>query len=401
MMPLRKSFAVSLGAFASIGMVGVFHTVLGTALAEMRPFFGMGLVQAGLFGSAYWAGFTLAVLAAGALSDRYPRSSVLTGSCMLTAFGGLTLGLNSVFWINLAIIICIGGGTGAIVSSSSALLMEMHSGREGMILNLHHFFYAVGAVGAPIIMGYILSTGWKWQGIYRVAGIVSLALTVLLVLSSTRTSKVRIRVSLRTIGKTARDSKMVLLIGLTVLGIGAQNGVIYWIVTFLHDNRSLPVLRASFGLALLSAGMAAGRLILAWLTTRTHYLKVLVILFVCINISLLLLLFFSGETMDLVLCFLAGCGFSGLFPLILAMGGTVFAGRSGTAVGIITAAAGLGSTLMPWMMSKAAEASSLDWGMGLGNVSAFLGLCLACAAGRTAAFKTVGPGEADEYRVLH
>lgn len=398
-MLLRKSFAVSLGAFASIGMVGVFHTVMGTALIEMRPFFGMSLVKAGLFGSAYWAGFAIAVFAAGVLSDLYPRSYVLLGSCILTAAGGLTLGLDSSFWINLAIIVCIGGGTGAIVSSSSALLVELHAGKEGMILNVHHFFYAVGAVAAPLIMGHILRTGWRWQWIYRIAGITSCLLAVSLLVSSSRRPRVRIPISLRAVGETARDPKMLLLVGLTILGIGTQNGVIYWIVSFLHVDRSLPVVRASLGLALLSAGMGVGRLILAWLTRRIDYLRVLIILFVCINIFLLLLLLFSGETIGLLLCFLAGCGFSGLFPLLLAMGGIVFAGRSGTAVGIIATAAGIGSTLMPWMMSKVAEASCLDLGMGLSNVSAFLGLCLACAAGRRAAFKTVGPGQADRYQV--
>jgi fucose permease len=385
----RKTLLVTLGAFASIIVVGVFHTIMGTALEEMRSFFAIGIVQAGTFGTAYWLGFTVAVFTAGVLSDYYPRIFVLVGACIITALCGLTLGLGHLFWLNLMDVFFLGAGTGAIVSSSSALLVELHTGKEGKTMSLHHFFYAIGAIGGPLVMGYVLSIRWRWQLIYRVAGVLCVSIAVLLVVFSecrfrVKTSQARVK-RCGIIGKTT----MVVLVGLTLLGIGTQNGVIYWVVPFLSNTREIPIFQASLGLALISVGMGAGRLALVWLTSRVSYTRILIGLFVCVNVSLCLLLLLSNEVLNLLFCFLSGCGFSGLFPILLALGGTLFPRRSGTAIGIISTSAGVGSAIMPWIISRIAEGRSLGLGMGISILTAFLGLCLVCVASRTAGFETV------------
>jgi MFS family permease len=385
----RKSLLITLSTFASITVVGVFHTIMGTALEEMRSFFGIGIVQAGTFGTVYWLGFTVAVFTAGLLSDYYPRILVLVGACILTALCGLTLGLGYLFWSNLIVVFFLGAGNGAIVSSSSALLIELHAGKEGKTMSLHHFFYAIGAIGGPMVMGYVLSIRWKWQLIYRVAGVLCVLIAVLLIVFSAgrfgaRTSQARGNRH-RIIGQTT----MFLLAGLTILGIGTQNGVLYWVVPFLLNTREVPIFQASLGLALISVGMGAGRLALVWLTSRVSYTRILIGLFVCVNVSLSLLLLLSNEVLNLVFCFLSGCGFSGLFPILLAQGGTMFPRRSGTAVGIISTSAGLGSAMMPWIISRMAEGRSLGLGMGISILTAFLGLCLVCVASRTAEFEKV------------
>jgi FHS family glucose/mannose:H+ symporter-like MFS transporter len=385
----RKSLLITLSAFASITVVGVFHTIMGTALEEMRSFFGIGLVQAGIFGTAYWLGFTVAVFTAGVLSDYHPRILVLAGACILTALCGLTLGLGSLFWLNLIVVFFLGAGNGATVSSSSALLIELHTGKEGKTMSLHHFFYAIGAIGGPMIMGYFLSIGWEWQLIYRVAGAVCLSVAVLLLLFSAAGAGAREPRVPGHKGRIIGQMTMLVLAGLTILGIGTQNGVIYWVVPFLLNARAVPIFQASLGLALISVGMGAGRLALIWLSSRVSYTRILIGLFACVNVSLILLLLLSNEVLNLVFCFLAGCGFSGLFPILLALGGTMFPSRSGTAVGIISTSAGLGSAMMPWVVSQIAEGRSLGLGMGISVLTAFLGLCLVLVASRTGEFEQV------------
>jgi MFS family permease len=61
----------------------------------------------------------------------------------------------------------IGAGTGMIVSTSSALVMELFPRKEGMMMNVHHFFYALGAIAGPLAMGAVLAKGGQWESIYR------------------------------------------------------------------------------------------------------------------------------------------------------------------------------------------------------------------------------------------
>lgn len=382
----RKRYLVTAGAFASITIVGVFHTIMGTALAEMRTYFGIGIGQAGVFGTAYWLGFSTAVFFSGVLSDRYPRVLVLTGACIITAFSGLTIGVSYLFWLNLAVAFCLGAGNGAVVSSSSALLIEMHTQSAGTMMNLHHFFYALGAIGGPVVMGYLLSIAWRWQLIYRVAGLVSFSVALLLFIIHIGGYRPKADGAYVKRGLIIGETKMFFLVGLTLLGIGTQNGVIFWIVPFFLDVRSVTIVQASLCLALISIGMGVGRLVLVWLSARVSSIRILSGLFICTNISLLAIYLSSSLLLNLVFCFLVGCGFSGLFPILLALGGRMYPTQSGTAVGMISFAAGIGSAMMPWIISSIAEKSSMGLSMGVTSLTALSGLCLVYVAGRTGKF---------------
>jgi len=57
---IQHRLALAITTFSSLAMVGVFQTILGTALPAMRLSFELDTAQAGLFGSVAWLGFALA-----------------------------------------------------------------------------------------------------------------------------------------------------------------------------------------------------------------------------------------------------------------------------------------------------------------------------------------------------
>ncbi len=358
----EKTVPLTIAAFSSLGMVGIFHTILGTALPAIRASFEMDVAQAGLLGSASWLGFTSAVFAGGALSDVFERQRLLILACFAMGLSAILLGRWRPFPLNCLLLGTLGAGTGMIVSSSSALLMRLYPDGEGRIMHLHHFFYAMGAIAGPLIMGYVSDRGWRWQWVYGAGGIFMLALAGSFASMKRRDVEDRTSLKRGSLFQLLREKTLILLLLITLLGVGTQNGIYFWLVSFLIEVRSLPIFLAGFGLSLFSGGMAAGRLLSGCLVGRLGDAKVMMILLILLNIALFLLLHIDMNPWVLVICLMAGIACSGLFPGLLALGGKNFPQWSGTTVGILGTAAGLGSTLMPWVMSTTSQATSLKAG---------------------------------------
>jgi fucose permease len=377
MIPRSKKLVVlTLAAFSSLGMVGMFHTIIGTALPAIRMSFHIDTVQAGFLGSVSWMGFTTAVLAGGVLSDIFTRHRVLMVACLLIGLNALLFGLWHNFGASCLFLAAIGAGTGIIVSSSSALIIELYPRKEGMIMNIHHFFYAIGAIAGPLVMAYVLNKEWMWQWIYRIGGIAALILAGLFASLKIDREKNRTRLHSKSFFLLLKERKLIVLVLITMLGVGTQNGIFYWMVSFLKEVRVFPILLAGFGLSLFSIGMATGRLLSGWVTGKLGNTKILLSLVVILNIALFLFNHIIGKEITLALCFVMGIACSGIFPGLLALGGINFPQFSGTTMGIIATATGIGSALMPWVMSMASRATSLRAGFLLCNVTVFTAFCL-------------------------
>ena len=368
--------ALTISVFLAMTLVGLFHTILGTALPALRLSFEMDIAQAGLIGSSSWLGFTAAVFAGGALSDFFPRHRVLMLACLMIGLSAMLFGRWQSFGWNCLLMGSLGAGTGMIVSSSSALVMDLFPGKTGTIMNIHHFFYAIGAITGPLSMGYVLKQGWSWQWIYRAGGASMLILSGAFALQRLKSREGKILRGKRSLFLLLKERKLILLILITIFGVGVQNGLYLWLVSYLQEARSFPILLASLGLSLYSIGMAAGRLISGAFSSRVRNMTILFILLSLLNMVLLLFLYVSDERIILALCLLAGLACSGLFPGILALGGTHFLQWAGTTMGILGTAAGIGSTLISWWMSFAAQETTLATGFFASLPAAFIAMVL-------------------------
>ena len=358
-----KPIIFSLSVFGAQAMVGVYHTVLGTSLPAMRASLCLDLGQAGVFGSVFWLGFTVAILAGGVLADRYARHQVVILGCLLMGLGSAMLGLWSSLWINLVLICMLGGGTGVVTSSSTALVMGLHAGKEGFLVNVLHFFYALGTISGSYGMAYLLKQGGDWRLIYQGGSVFMLMLSAALWLLRPEAALPGKRINQRDFLKLLHEPRMMVLILVTFLAVGSQNTFSLWLVSFLAEARSFPIYYAGIGMVLFSVGMMAGRLIVGAISLRMDQIKLLLGLFLLLNVALILLLTALKLPAALAYCFVTGLGFSGIFPILLVVAGLAFSSFQGTAVGLLGTAAGMGSTILPLVISSVSVRSSLRVGI--------------------------------------
>ena len=363
-------------AFLSLATTGIFHTILGTALPAIQVFLGMDTAQTGLFASFAWLGFTAAIFAGGILSDIFEQNLILMLACITVGLSSTFFGISSLVSLNCLLISFLGAGTGVISSSSSALVMKFYPRKEGLMINIHHFFYGIGAITGPLSMGYVLKQGWHWQWVYRAGGIWMLLLAGILAFQKKQPQIHKRLIIDKSFFSLIREKNLLLLVLITLLGCGTYNGVSLWLVSFLKEIRSFPIFQASLGLSLFSTGLAIGRLLSGWLSSKIGNTKVLLLLLSFLSLALLLFLLTTGSAAILGICFMAGLGSSGLYPIALALAGINFPRQSGTTIGILGTSAGIGNMFVPWLMSVVSQVSSLKGGFLIGHFTALIALGL-------------------------
>lgn len=356
----RRWMMVS-GAFISMSFIGMSRTFLGTALPAIRSSLELNILQAGTLTALLQLGFSIAVLIGGPISDIFKKQSILMLGCLLMGINLILFGFSEWLWINLFGITLIGIGGGLIESSSNPLLIQLFPGRESMVMNLHHFFFALGSLAGPLIMGAVLVRAIPWQWAYIGFGLFALSIFLFLLLQKSSASRKKSSFETKRIKSLLRENNFLLLFFVTFFNSGVQNGIAFWMVTFLKDIKGLPISLASYSLFTFFACLALGRLFSSYLITRFHETTYLLSLFSLLLIGLFFAVSSPGKW-SIPFFALCGLGHSGVFPSLLGMTGKIYSDIPGTAMGILATGAGLGSVVVPWLMSLVSQMTTLNSG---------------------------------------
>jgi fucose permease len=344
-----------------MSFLGMSRTFLGTALPAIRSFLDLSLVQAGTFTVCLQFGFAGAVFAGGLLSDVLKKSAMLLLGCLFTGVNLLLFGLSPWFWVNLVAMIFVGIGGGLTEASSDPLLIQLFPGRESTVMNLHHFFFSLGSFAGPPIIGVLLAKSLPWQWGYIGFGLFVLA--VFLFLSSQKISSPQSprKFDLILVKRMLNQRFFWILFWVSFCTMGVQNGIGYWIVTFLQEVRGFSISLASASLSLFFVCMAVGRLLSSYVTTKLQDVVYLISLFSLLFVSLLITVSVSGLW---TILFLMLCGFaqSAVFPCLLALAGKLYPENPGTAMGLVSTGAGLGAMSVPWLLALVSQLTSLQTG---------------------------------------
>ena len=373
----QRRWVITWGAFISMGFLGMSRSFLGAALPAIRSTLDLTLIQAGTLGALLQLGFSIMVLLGGPISDTLKKSLVLMLGLFLLGGSLIFFGLAHWFWVSLVATTVVGIGGGLIEASSNPLLVELYPGRESTLMNLHHFFFAVGSLAGPLIVGTLLARSISWQWGYIGYGL--MVLFVLLLLLSQRISSPATGnlLDMRTLVNLMRQKTFLSLFFIIFCSAGVQSGLIYWTVTFLKETHGFSISLASLSLSLFLVCLAVGRLVSGYLLTKFHDILYLLILFSLLLIFLLASIYAPAAW---VIPLLGACGLAmaGAFPTLLGMAGKAHPAKPGTAMGLIATAAGLGSTVIPWFMSLVSQLTTLRYGFLLFEVALAIGLVLIC-----------------------
>jgi MFS family permease len=362
-------------SYVSMFFLGVGTAVIGAASGSI----GLTPYQTGILISAQNVGFILSVLVSGSLADSFDKARLMSAGSLLLAVSFFLYYLWPAYALNLVIMLFIGAGIGTYEGVADAMLLGIHEKRQGLHISINHFFVTFGALGITL---YLISLSMDWRRSMVQSAAVVMALAVLFLFSRAGRGTGEYRPFSQRMRFLRTQGVLALFLLLATFGVGIELGLTGFLPGFLRSLRGYDLVPSNIGLVLFLGGIAAGRLLLGFLTGRVSLLLMIQWLFaaaaVCSSV-----LFFAvlPPALTAAALVLSGAGVSSLLPLLITLTGTIYRGMSGTAMGIVKLSVPVGGIVVPFVVSLVSRWASFELALGIFPLLAALGFLVLAVGG--------------------
>jgi MFS family permease len=247
---------------ASLANVTPAMTVstMGVVLPEIRATLGLTEMQGGALFSAMFVVAAVASPAAGRLSDRMGKKTVLIVGMGFLSVAFMLAGLSRLYPLTLVLLGLAGAGYGFTTPSTYALMSELLPGRRGLATGLVSVSYALGGLVGPIVASHVGAAA-GWSASFLTTGAIGVTLTAL--------QQLGVRVPSGQRGshppqpyRKAVNRNLVLLALAELLAGSVFWSTISWAPTVLRAAKSLSLTEAGFVMAAWETARVFGALLL-------------------------------------------------------------------------------------------------------------------------------------------
>jgi len=352
-------------ASASFAVIGACLTLPGTLLPLLVVDFDIRLVEAGSMLALQQIGYLLSVvIGARRVIERFGLRAVVSYGLLLFGSGVGAFGTVP-GWLGGAVAMFASGlGFGAMEVAINTLIIEASGPRRSNMLNLTHLFFGVGSFIAPVLVTRAVTAGAPWRTIFVLTGVLTAAVG-LAWRSLPFGGRVEADTASRPPAPAHLRSALIMLLAATLgVYVGVEVGVGSWLTQYLVTVRATSLTFAGNALSVYWLGLAGGRLVLSVLAHRAAESLLVFALTLVATVSLAAGVLVGDARLAMVCFGATGIGYSGIFPGVIALGGRVHPQQLAAVTSVLVAGAGMGSIVIPWLMSAIADGFGLTAGMG-------------------------------------
>lgn len=371
-------------AFISLGLP---DSLLGSAWPSMYGELGA---------SVSWAGGISMIIAAGTIvsslmSDRLTRllgaGKVTAVSVGMTAVALFGFSISHSFWVLCLWAVPYGLGAGSVDAALNNFVALHYPARH---MSWLHCMWGLGASIGPVIMGWAIAGGLKWNGGYRTISLMQVVLTGALILSLPLWNRVKsgyrtengrtenggnenngkesdgkgegaaegARYTLRLLVKL-RGVKEVLICFFCYCALETTAGM--WAASYCTICRGITPEQAAQWASLFYVGITAGRFICGFITMKINDRNMIRLGQAVAALGILCVMLPFGGSLLFAGLILIGCGCAPIYPSIIHETPANFgAGLSQAIIGVQMASAYVGSCLIPPLFGLAAQYISIS-----------------------------------------
>jgi fucose permease len=281
--------------------------------------------------------------------------------------------MKSSFLLNLLIMFFIGTGIGTYEGVTDAMLLDIHTRREGLYININHFFVTFGSLMITLYLVF-LQMNWRLSLTQSAVVVVALALFFVFVKIEGRAKKVdplstRVRFLIQ-------QPVVGLLFVATICTVGLEMGSVGIMTTYLMELRGFDQVTSKLGLIIFLAGIAVGRVLVGVFTKKDWIFTNILLLFGFSTLFMTLLYYIDWGAASYVVIFITGLTVSSLLPLIITFAGLKYSEMTGTVLGIIKIGIAIGGILIPFILSIVSKYGSLRVSLAIYPLSGAVSFCL-------------------------
>ena len=315
--PSYKQFAPVMISFYIMGFVDL----VGIATGYVQQDFQLSDSMAQLLPSMVFVWFLLLSLPTGIFQDRNGKKITVVLSMMIT-FLGMALPFIHYSYLTVVLGFCaIGIGNTVLQVSANPLLVDISNKKtQSANLSFSQFIKASAALLSPIYISILVRVFGDWKLIFPIYAVLSLLVAVWLMsidVEEKKTNKPPATLG-SVIGLLKYPLVVVMVIGIFLI-VGFDVGMNSNIAIFLNSRFELGLATAGFGISVYFAALMVGRfsggILLRFFTERTFFVISLALTF----LGLAGIIFSQNLTVTWGMIFLAGLGFSNIFPLLFSV----------------------------------------------------------------------------------
>lgn len=360
-LPAGRAFAAILFAFCCFGaLFGIWQVVL----EDLRAAIG---INKGALGVALTVGFFASLptmLAGGRIADRFGVVPVIAVSAIAVAvaYAGLAVVDGYVFLIALMLLFFGFSGVLDVGINAAAVAFEQATGRRA--LGFFHAAFSAAAAASAILAGITLSAGISFRLLYLVVTAMLLILAAVVVFGQVLPRRQRAdddggSVEERRRNLLYRNSLILLLAGITLLGFFGESALSSWSAIYLRGSLDMSTVLGASGVAVFHIAMAVGRLAAGAAVIRFSRRVVLAGAGLTAAAGMTMALATPQAPLILGGFVLVGLGLAVVAPIAFSIAGDVAPGRAGEATSVITVLGYGGLLIGPAMIGLAADVIGL------------------------------------------
>ncbi len=305
----------------------------------------------------------------GLLTERIGRRPVLTVAVTLMAIGLAGLAVVPTWTLFLLAAVPLGLGFGAIDGGMNGLVLDLYPEGRGRALNLLHLSFSLGALASPLFVGRLVDAGMAWQTVILGSALAAVPLAVAFAVVRLPSGRHEHAPGASAV-RTGLALPLILLAVAIACYVGSEIGVSNWLVRYL-EAASLTL--ATSALALFWGCLALGRLVSARLGDRFDHAWFAAASAIAAAAALVAAVAVPSLPVSIVLFGVVGFAFGPVYPLIVAVAGDRYPGRSAAVTGFLSGTAVIGAIIYPPVMGFV----SVGAGLGAAMLGAAV-LVLAC-----------------------
>lgn len=352
---ISKKIFINISCFYGVMVFGMALVMTSPILIEISQRIDRNIENMGSIFSLFYGGFIIGSFLSSSIINYWGRKKTLSFFYFLLFIS--VLGMAFIFNYPFLIVVfsLIGLSGGFIESQVSSIVLEVNKKNEGLFVNLTQVFFGIGAFIGPLLLTFIISKGIDWKYSYIILSLICLINFIyFLFINITDTRLKKIRSSIKTFKPVTLDKGAVffLLVFAIFFYVSAEMGLVIWFPTFLRLNKLFSSILASQVLSFFWLSFVAGRLLIGFLTKKVKILNILLVVTILSIPSILLGIYTENKFLIIFAFVLTGLLFSGIWPLIVSLGGLRYPSKRDFVVSILVMAGGVGGLFSPWLIGK-------------------------------------------------
>ena len=165
----RLSIPLVAITFASMALLGFLNSMRGVSFPLIRNDFNASYNAMGLMSALTLFAMVCFCAVSGNFMNRFGLKKNLIAGFLFLVLGAGSIYFSSAFWMAVGFYLILQAGYGFFEIGLNGMGVRIFTVKMGLMMNLLHFFYGVGAIGGPRFIGYMVNHGFRWQEVYPMA----------------------------------------------------------------------------------------------------------------------------------------------------------------------------------------------------------------------------------------